>query len=228
MRASRLWSRSSDCHGRPIPPDLHGCLCSPGGNWRIGTLCALSWGTELHFQRIPGVVATCVGYTQGASEKPTYEQVCSGTTGHTEGIQLLYDADVISYDELCRKLLSTVDATMKNRVGNDRGTQYRHGLYPHTDAQAEVAARVVEAEQLKYTNPIVTEVKRARVFFPAENYHRARVRSKRARLPPPMRRREPPNPTLFHSHPLASAERYLEKGGQSAQKNAAEKVRCYG
>lgn len=85
------------------------------------------WGTELHFQRVDGVVATCVGYTQGAVERPNYEQVCSGSSGHTEGIQLTFDSSVISYEQLCLKLLSTMDATLLNRVGNDRGTQYRHG-----------------------------------------------------------------------------------------------------
>ena len=73
---------------------------------------------------MPGVIATCVGYTQGSVTKPSYEQVCSGTTGHTEGIQLIFDPAVISYSQLCEKLLSTVDPTAKNRVGNDRGTQY--------------------------------------------------------------------------------------------------------
>ena len=66
------------------------------------------WGTELHFQRIPGVVATCVGYTQGAVERPSYEQVCSGTTGHTEGLQLSFDPAVVSYEALCEKLLAVV------------------------------------------------------------------------------------------------------------------------
>ena len=81
------------------------------------------WGTELHFQRMPGVVATCVGYTQGRTERPSYGEVCSGTTGHTEGLQLLYDPAVVSYGQLCDKLISTIDSTALNRVGNDIGTQ---------------------------------------------------------------------------------------------------------
>jgi len=153
------------------------------------------WGTELHFQRIPGVIATCVGYTQGRTEKPSYGQVCSGTTGHTEGIQLLYDPEVVSYDALCDKLLSTVDSTALNRVGNDFGTQYRHGIYPHNEAQRAAATAAIEREQnLQGTKKVVTEVKPARVFWPAEKYH----------------------------------QRYLQKGGQSAEKNATMKVRCYG
>jgi len=152
------------------------------------------WGTELHFQRIPGVVATCVGYTQGGVPAPTYEQVCSGTTGHTEALQLLFDPSECSYESLCAKLLSTVDPTARNRVGNDRGTQYRHGIYSHTPEQAEAARRALELEQAKQSAPVVTEMLPARVFYPAENYH----------------------------------QRYLQKGGQNAAKNAPEKVRCYG
>jgi len=155
------------------------------------------WGTELHFQRIPGVVATCVGYTQGGVDAPSYEQVCGGTTGHTEATQLIYDPAVCSYEFLCETLFQTIapDATAVNRKGNDRGTQYRHGIYTHTPAQFDAAARVREVEQLMYGDvPIVTEIKPAAVFWPAEGYH----------------------------------QRYLEKGGQSADKNARDSVRCYG
>eukprot|EP00286_Rhodomonas_abbreviata_P014351 CAMPEP_0181324516 /NCGR_PEP_ID=MMETSP1101-20121128/20406_1 /TAXON_ID=46948 /ORGANISM="Rhodomonas abbreviata, Strain Caron Lab Isolate" /LENGTH=261 /DNA_ID=CAMNT_0023432707 /DNA_START=177 /DNA_END=965 /DNA_ORIENTATION=- len=174
---------------------LEGEVPTHMGEYQVATFAGgCFWGTELHFQRIPGVVATCVGYTQGAVDQPTYQQVCSGSSGHTEGIQLIYDAEEVSYEQLCSKLLSTVDATRLNAVGNDRGTQYRHGIYPHTAEQAEVAERVLEDEQLKYSQPVVTELKTATVFWPAENYH----------------------------------QRYLQKGGQSAAKNAPETVRCYG
>jgi len=153
------------------------------------------WGTELHFQRLPGVVATCVGYTQGEVEKPTYGEVCSGATGHTEAIQMVYDAKAVSYEDLVRKLLSTVDPTLRNRVGNDRGTQYRHGIYPHTDAQEEVAERVLrETQEQCGEKKVVTELRRAVVFWPAEATH----------------------------------QRYLDRGGQSAAKDAPERVRCYG
>jgi len=129
------------------------------------------WGTELHYQRIPGVMATCVGYTQGSIPKPTYEQVCSGSTGHTEGVQLIYDPAVVSYERLVHQLLDTIDPTLLNRVGNDRGTQYRHGVYPHTTEQAETAARVLQEAQADYDRPIVTEVRPAAGFWPAENTH---------------------------------------------------------
>lgn len=152
------------------------------------------WGTELHYQRIPGVVATCVGYTQGAVDRPTYEQVSSGFTGHTEGIQLLYDPSVVSYERLLNKLFGTIDPTLLNQVGNDRGTQYRHGIYYHTDQQLDVAKKFIAENQPRFTDPIVTQLNPATVFWPAENYH----------------------------------QRHLEKGGQSAEKECEEKVRCYG
>ena len=123
---------------------------SADGRYEVATFAGgCFWGTELHFQRLPGVVATCVGYTQGNTASPSYEQVCSGTTAHTEGIQLLYDPAVVTYEGLCKKLLSTIDATLRNQVGNDRGTQYRHGIYPHTEAQREVAERCLQQEQAR-------------------------------------------------------------------------------
>jgi len=132
------------------------------------------WGTELHFQRIPGVNATCVGYTQGRPEFPTYPNVCSGTTGHTEALMLTYDPSVVSYGELCDKLFTTIDASALNRVGNDVGTQYRHGIYPHTDKQYDEAIEAIKREQArrdKWNQKVVTEVKSATIFYPAEKYH---------------------------------------------------------
>ena len=109
---------------------------SKDGRYDVATFAGgCFWGTELHFQRVPGVIATCVGYTQGASNAPNYEQVCSGLSGHTEATQLIFDPEVCSYESLCSKLFSTIpDATQLNRVGNDRGTQYRHGVSSHASA----------------------------------------------------------------------------------------------
>lgn len=97
------------------------------------------WGTELHFQRMEGVVATCVGYTQGRLEVPSYDEVCSGRTGHTEAVQLIFDPKETSYRKLCEKLLSIIDPTALNRVGNDVGTQYRHGIYFHSEEQRQAS-----------------------------------------------------------------------------------------
>jgi peptide-methionine (S)-S-oxide reductase len=99
---------------------------SPDGDHAIATVAGgCFWGTELHFQRVNGVVATAVGYTQGRVDRPTYGQVSSGLTGHAEALMMMYDPKVISYGELCDILISTVDSTRLNCVGNDFGTQVR-------------------------------------------------------------------------------------------------------
>ena len=104
---------------------------------------------------------------------PTYEQVCSGRTGHTEACQLIYDPEKICYVDLVEKLFATIDPTLRDQVGNDYGTQYRHGIYAHTDEQQAIAKAFV-AEQQKLLPPgkmIHTEAKRATVFWPAEEEH---------------------------------------------------------
>ena len=176
----RLASRKTDYYGELDDSSVKS-LARDAGEWALsGTVPTKSkdgryevatfaggcfWGTELHFQRLPGVIETCVGYTQGDLLKPSYAQVCSGMTGHTEGLQITFDPSEISYDALCDKLLSTVDSSALNRVGNDRGTQYRHGLYFHTPEQQAAATRAIEREQKMQGNrQVVTEVKAARVF----------------------------------------------------------------
>jgi len=136
------------------------------------------WGTELNFQREDGVLATAVGYTQGRVEQPTYGQVSSGITGHTEALIMMYNPSVVSYGELCDLLLSTVDSTRLNCVGNDFGTQYRHGLYPCTDEQEAEALAAIGREQTRqarFKGKVVTEVRRASVFWPAERVHQRKL-----------------------------------------------------
>merc|ERR1712130_708718 len=91
------------------------------------------WGVQLTFQRVPGVASTMVGYTAGEKLHPTYREVCSGSTGHTEGVQMLYNPAVVSYKELLMVLFDRMDPTTLNRQGNDRGTQYRSGVYYHSE-----------------------------------------------------------------------------------------------
>jgi peptide-methionine (S)-S-oxide reductase len=131
------------------------------------------WGTELHFQRLPGVIVTCVGYTQGKDDMPTYQEVCTGRSGHTEGIMLLFDPSQCTYESLCEKLLSTVDPSLLNQVGGDYGTQYRHGIYPHSASQMAVARRCIDRVQAKLPSNkrVHTEVVEAKVFWPAEVRH---------------------------------------------------------
>jgi methionine-S-sulfoxide reductase len=152
---------------------------SKDGQYEVATFAGgCFWGTELHFQRIPGVIATAVGYTQGRTEKPNYAEVGSGVTGHTEALQLLFDPAVVSYDTLCDELFQTVDSTRLNLAGNDIGTQYRNGIYPHSEAQQEAAIAAIMREQAikqRFNSKVVTEVERAAVFWPAEKYHQRKL-----------------------------------------------------
>jgi len=129
------------------------------------------WGVQLAFQRVPGVVNSMVGYTAGHKIAPTYNDVCSGTTGHTEAVQMLFNPAVVSYKELLTVLFDRMDPTTLNRQGNDRGTQYRSGIYYHTDQQKEIAENFIKEMQPKYKDKIVVELKQAEKFWPAEDYH---------------------------------------------------------
>ena len=127
------------------------------------------WGGELELMRQPGVVGTAVGYAQGAVENPSYEQVCSGTTGHTETIGVIYDPDVVSYDKLVHLAMDRLGENkyLPNQVGNDKGTQYRHGVYFVTEEQGSVAKEIVQS----FGEDCVTECEPATKFWIAEDYH---------------------------------------------------------
>jgi len=129
------------------------------------------WGVQLAFQRVPGVASTMVGYTAGNTQHPTYNDVCSGQTGHTEAVQMLFNPAVVSYKELLKVLFDRMDPTTLNRQGNDRGTQYRSGIYYHSEDQKEIALNFIKEIQPKYKDSIVVEVKKAEKFWPAEDYH---------------------------------------------------------
>jgi len=129
------------------------------------------WGVELAFQRVPGVLHTMVGYTAGQKDFPAYKDVCSGTTGHTEAVQMIFNPEAVSYKELLMVLFDRMDPTTLNRQGNDRGTQYRSGVYYHTDDQKKIAEQFFQEMQPKYADKIVVELKKASKFWPAEDYH---------------------------------------------------------
>ncbi len=131
------------------------------------------WGVELAFQKLKGVTGTQVGYTQGHTENPNYQMVCTGQSGHAEGVLVDYDPDVISYDELLDVFWKKHDPTQVNRQGPDVGTQYRSGIYYHTEEQKAAAVRSRDqlAQSGRYRQPIATEIKAAAVFYPAEEYH---------------------------------------------------------
>lgn len=131
------------------------------------------WGLELAFQRVPGVEYTAVGYTQGPETEPSYNQVCSGTTGHTEAVIVLFDPETCSYQTLLDTFFGRVNPLQVNGQGNDRGTQYRTGVYYHDEEQQKEAEETFEALQngLYSGKKIATENKKAMPFWPAEKYH---------------------------------------------------------
>ena len=132
------------------------------------------WGVELAFQREPGVAATAVGYAMGDVPNPTYEAVCSGATGHTEAVKVMYDPALVSFERLCDLFWDRLGENRyaPNQVGNDRGTQYRHGIYYRDAAQRDVALKTFDVESARFPErKIVTEVLPLTIFYDAEDYH---------------------------------------------------------
>ena len=131
------------------------------------------WGVEATFRKLAGVRSALVGYSGGSFENPTYEDVCSGKTGHAEVVQLEYDPPEVSYEDLLDVFWDCHDPTTVNRQGPDIGTQYRSAIFFH-DADQELAA-ITSKEKLqssgRYPSPIVTEITPAEAFYPAEDYH---------------------------------------------------------
>jgi methionine-S-sulfoxide reductase len=131
------------------------------------------WCTEAVFQQLRGVKSVESGYSGGEAANPTYEQVCTGRTGHAEVVQITYDPAAISFDELLKVFWQTHDPTTLNRQGHDVGTQYRSAIFYHNDAQR----RTAEAYKLQldasgtFRAPIVTEITPFKDFYPAEKYH---------------------------------------------------------
>jgi peptide-methionine (S)-S-oxide reductase len=133
------------------------------------------WGAERKFWQTPGVYTTAVGYAGGPTPNPTYEEVCSGRTGHTEAVLVVFDPQQVTYDDLLRVFWESHDPTQGMRQGNDVGTQYRSAIYTFSDAQRQAA----EASRARYEanlkaqgfRPITTEIREAPPFFYAEDYH---------------------------------------------------------
>lgn len=137
----------------------------------FGTGCF--WCTEAVFEQLAGVVKVTSGYMGGTKENPTYEEVCSGSTGHAECVQVVYEPAKISFDELLEVFFQVHDPTSLNRQGADVGTQYRSAIFYHTPAQKEKAEYYKKEVDKSgaYNKPLVTEVAAASVFYPAEDYH---------------------------------------------------------
>jgi peptide-methionine (S)-S-oxide reductase len=131
------------------------------------------WCTEAVFDDLQGVTDVVSGYCNGQTKNPSYAQVCEGITGHNEVVKVVFDTSVISYTEILEVFFAIHDPTTLNRQGNDRGTQYRSGIYFHSDEQQKIANDLIaklEGEQL-FDAPIMTEVVAAETFYPAEDYH---------------------------------------------------------
>ncbi len=131
------------------------------------------WGVEEAFRKLPGVHDTEAGYTGGSKAKPTYEEMCSGKTGHAESVRVEFDPKKISYGKLLDAFFSMHDPTSKNRQGLDIGAQYRSAIFFQGKAQEKEARQAIAAlaKSGKYWLPIITEIVPAQEFWPAEEYH---------------------------------------------------------
>lgn len=175
---------SSALPGRETPVLSDSCWHEVFGH-RIGSIPAGSevayfgmgcfWGAEKLFWNMVGVTSTAVGYSGGATPNPTYREVCSGLTGHTETVMVAYDPARVSYRDLLAVFFENHDPTQGMRQGNDRGTQYRSAVYTTSADQAEAAAEVAEAFQANLAaagyGRITTEIAPAGPFYFAEDYH---------------------------------------------------------
>jgi peptide-methionine (S)-S-oxide reductase len=170
--------------GRDTPivrPGTHTVLGTPiAGPWPEGTRTAIFglgcfWGPEQAFWRVPGVVSTSVGYAGGSTPNPTYEEACSGRTGHAEVVQVAYDPQRVSYEQLLKLFWEYHDPTQVMRQGNDHGTQYRSIILTADDEQQAIAEASRDAYQERLSaagyGTITTEIRRADRYFYAEEYH---------------------------------------------------------
>jgi peptide-methionine (S)-S-oxide reductase len=150
-------------HGTPLTPTGHNQLAifSQG----------CFWGSENRFRKVPGVVATAVGYTGGHTSNPSYEDVCSDQTGHAESVLIEFDPQKVTYDQLLAIFWSSHDSTSGNRQGPDAGTQYRSAIFTLNDEQQTAALRSRDQEQQHVVDKITTEIAPAGPFWVAEGYH---------------------------------------------------------
>lgn len=161
---------SSDPAGAAIAQGPDDDVPAPGQVFaQFGAGCF--WGVELAFQRVTGVTRTEVGYSQGLVHQPTYEDVCSGATNHSEVVRVQYDPNECKYDDLLDVFWARHDPTTLNRQGSDVGTQYRSGIYFYTPEQEKAARESLERHQKALNRKIVTEILPAKKFYRAEEYH---------------------------------------------------------
>ena len=151
------------------------------------------WGVEKYFQKMPGVIATTVGYTGGMTKNPSYEEVCTGATGHAEALEIQYDPAKVHYEDLLELFWRMHDPTTPDQQGPDIGTQYRSAIYFFSHAQEAAVKRSKELLEKSgiFGAPIVTEILPAGPFYPAEDYHQDYLQK---------------NPGGYCSHHLASGK----------------------
>jgi len=156
-------------NGHPLQPPF------PDGMETAVFALGCFWGAERCFWQLPGVYTTAVGYAGGFTPNPTYEEVCSGQTGHTEVVLVVYDSAAISFADLLRVFCESHDPTQGYRQGNDTGTQYRSAVYVENEQQLQEARDFLSAYQQALTNAgygaVTTELKTAQTFYYAEDYH---------------------------------------------------------
>lgn len=157
--------------GEELPKVISNKMESSGSNYQKAIFASgCFWGTEYYMQKAKGVISTTVGYIGGWKENPTYEEVCSGKTGHAEAVEVLYDPSLISYEELAKLFFETHDPTQVNGQGPDIGEQYRTEIFYFDDTQKETSGKLVKILESKGLK-IATKLTKADKFWGAENYH---------------------------------------------------------
>ena len=129
------------------------------------------WGVQFYFDQVPGVVSSRVGYIGGHTQNPTYEEVCTHTTGHAEAVELEFDEAQVTYETLAKQFFRMHDPTQLNRQGPDIGDSYRSAIFYMDENQKTVAERVKAECQTNFDKPIVTQIVPAGIFYEAEDYH---------------------------------------------------------
>jgi peptide-methionine (S)-S-oxide reductase len=129
------------------------------------------WGVEYVYLQVPGVTDVVSGYSGGVVPDPGYREVCTGTTGHAEVVQVTFDPAIVGYEQLLEVFWAMHDPTQVNRQGPDRGTQYRSAIFTHSDEQRAAATASRDRAQARFSAPIATEIPEFRAFYPAEDYH---------------------------------------------------------
>jgi len=129
------------------------------------------WGVQFYFDQVPGVVKTTVGYTGGHTENPTYEEVCTHTTGHAEAVLIEFNPEKVTYETLLKQFFRMHNPTQLNRQGPDVGDSYRTAIFYFDDAQKRLAQQILDETQARIKGKIVTEITKAGEFYEAEAYH---------------------------------------------------------